>query len=361
MLYRMFLVYKALAGTLHVFVKPIFMFSGILLLHLVTTVTMMLDWIFFPALRRTKVERPIIVVGNPRSGTTVLQRFLVDNGFGTGSRLWKMLYPSLTLQALLKPFLPLLEKISPAKHHANAAHKTSLTAIEADDPALVFRYFDGFFLYGFFLCWSKENLKDMIDPELRDTSKRDFDWLEKLWKRVLVSEKKNRFVGKLFSLGIRLPRFLERFPDAKILYTVRDPLETVPSGLSLVTGVLDGMFGFWKQPEAKRQHFIERLYDGFLELSMRFHADYTAGKFSADRVKVVTFNRLMQDFDTLMFEVVDFVGMPRTPELEKSIRDTANKQKQFKSGHQYDLEKFGLTEERIRKDYAPIYQTFFSS
>ena len=32
---------------------------------------------------------------------------------------------------------------------------------------------------------------------------------------------------------------------------VRDPMETVPSGLSLVTGVLDGRFGFWALPEEK--------------------------------------------------------------------------------------------------------------
>lgn len=361
MLTRMFLVYKALAGAMHRYVRPLFLFSAILLLHVVTTIGMLLDHIFFPALARTKVQRPIIVVGNPRSGTTVLQRFLVDNGFGTGSRLWKMLYPSLTIQALLKPLLPLLEKISPAKHHARAAHKTSLTAIEADDPGILFRYFDGFFLYGFFLSFSKEDLKDMFDPEKRDTAKRDFDWHEKLWRRVLVSEKKSRIVAKIFSLGVRIPQFLQRFPDAKILYTIRDPMETVPSGLSLVTGVLDGMFGFWKLPEAQRNHFIARLYSAFLDLSLRFHLHYTTGKLPMDKFKLVTFNRLMQDFDNLMFEIVDFVGEQRTPELEKVIRETAEKQKQFKSGHEYDLAKFGLTEERIRKDYAPIYQTFFSN
>ena len=241
-----------------------------------------------------------------------------------------------------------------------AAHKTSLTGIEADDPALLFRYFDGFFLYGFFLSWSKNDYKDLFDPNLRDTSKRDFNWMEKVWKRVLVSEKQDRIVGKLFSLGTRLPKFLDRFPDAKILYTVRDPLATVPSGMSLVTGVLDGAFGFWKLPEEKRSHFLQRLYKALLELSMRFQQDYTAGKFPPDKVKVVTFDRLMQDFDTLMLEIVDFVGEPLTPELEKTIGEAAEKQRSYSSGHKYDLQKFGLTEEQIRKDFAPIYETFFN-
>jgi hypothetical protein len=319
---------------------------------------MVFDHIFFPSLRKKKMKSPIIVVGNPRSGTTFMQRFLVDNGFGTGSRLWKMIYPSLTMQFFMKPFLPIMEKFSPAKHHAKAAHKTSLTGMEADDPALMFRYFDGFFLLGFFLSWSKTDYKDMFDPDIRDTSKRDFDWLEKIWRRVLVSEKKDRICGKLFSLGVRLPKFLEKFPDAKILYTARDPLATVPSGMSLVTGVLDGAFGFWKLPEEKRMHFINRLYDALLTLSLRFEQHYSQNEELRKKIKLVTFDRMMNDFDNLMPEIVEFVGVEMTPELSATIKETAEKQRAYNSGHKYDLAKYGLTEERIRKDFAPFYETF---
>ncbi len=358
MIHRMMLVHKALAGAFGVYVKTVFVFLALLFLKLIVSFFMMLDHIFFPSLAKKKIKSPIIIVGNPRSGTTFLQRFLADNGFGTGSRLWKLIYPSLTLQAILKPFLPIMEKLSPAKHHAHAAHKTSLTSIETDDPALMFRYFDGFFIYGFFLSWSEKDLMPMFDPELRDTSKRDFKWFEKVWRRILVSEKQDRMVGKLFSLSIRLPKFLEHFPDAKILYMARDPLATVPSGLSLVTGVLDGAFGFWKMPEEKRDHYIKRLYGAFLELSMRFQRDWESGKIDRSKVKVVTFDRLMQDFDTLMIETVEFLGEKMSPELEAEIRKTAEKQRAFKSEHKYNLEKFNLTEEQIRKDYADFYKTF---
>jgi hypothetical protein len=358
MISRMILVHRALIRAFGAYVAPVFIFIGFFLLHGIVSFFMMLDHLFFPSLRKKKILSPIVIVGNPRSGTTFLQRFMVENGFGTGSRLWKMIYPSVTLQTMLKPFLPIMEKFSPAKHHAHAAHKTNLTAIETDDPSLMFRYFDGFFIYGFFLSWLEEDLVEMFDPEIRDTAKRDFNWLEKSWRRVLVGEKQDRIVGKLFSLGIRLPSFLEKFPDAKILYMARDPLSTVPSGLSLVTGVLDGAFGFWKLPEEKRNHFIERLYAAFLVLSMRFHQDYVSGRIDKSKVKIVSYDRLMQNFDALMTEIVEFVGVPLTPELEDSIKKTAEKQRAYKSGHKYDLEKFGLTEERIQKDYAEFNETF---
>ena len=122
MISRMFWVHKALAGAFGLYIRPVFIFTGIIVLHILNSFFMILDNIFFPSLWRKKIKSPIIIVGNPRSGTTFLQRFLVDNGFGIGSRLWKELYPSLFLQVFLKPFLPIMEKVSPARHHAGAAH-----------------------------------------------------------------------------------------------------------------------------------------------------------------------------------------------------------------------------------------------
>ena len=167
-------------------------------------------------------------------------------------------------------------------------------------------------------------------------------------------------LAKLFSLGVRLPQFLEHFPDAKILYTIRDPLETVPSGLSLITGVLDGRFGFWKLPEQKRNVYIGRLYNALLELSLRFHDDYVSGKIPLGKVKIVRYDRMMNDFDNLMDEVLAFLELEPSPELLDIIRKTSDKQKTRKSGHKYSLEQFGLNEEQIRKDYTQIYNTFFT-
>jgi len=357
---RMLMVYGVTITTFHKYFSPLLTFSAIFLLRIVVFLGMMLDYLFFPSLRNKKIKKPIIVVGNPRSGTTFLQRFLVDNGFGSGMPIWKMIYPSLVIQKFIKPLLPLLEKVSPARFHAAAAHKTSLTAIETDDPSFLFHYFDGFFLYGFFLAWAKEDLKSMFDPAVRDTSERDFNWLEQIWKRNLISEKTDCVVGKVFSLSTRIPQFLKKFPDAKILYLVRDPLETVPSGLSLVTGVLESRFGFWKLPKDKRDRFIERLYNAFLDLNLGFHKDYKSGKIPKDNLMLVPYSRIMKDFDTLMAEILTFLGNSPSDELLKTIKEISDKQKKYVSGHKYDLAKFGLDEMRIKKDYAEIYEEFFA-
>lgn len=319
-----------------------------------------LDKVFFRRLSRTPIISPIIIVGNPRTGTTFLQRFLHDSQVGVGQELWRMLYPSLTLQFFIRPLLPVLEKISPARHHSTVAHSTSLTSVETDDVSLFFRYLDGFFLYGFILAHAEKDMVDTVDIRHRNTSERDFAWLDALWRRNLCAHNSNRVVAKLFSLGPRLPEFLEHHQDAKILYMVRDPLSVIPSGLSLVTGVLDKRFGFWSLPEAHRKRYLQRLYHALVELLRRFHEDWTSGRINRENVFIVSFPRLMSDFDGLMGEILEFVNHEVTPELSERIMSQAEKQKKYKSKHGYDLLQFGLTEGQIKEDCAFIYDTFLS-
>lgn len=360
MLMRMLKAYVALAGVFRSYLSPIITFCGLTALHLLISAGMVLDRLFFPSLRKVQIKEPVVIVGNPRSGTTFLQRFLVQNGFGTGMRIWKMLFPSLTVQFFTKPLIPLLEKISPARFHTRGVHQTSLTDIETDDPALLFRFFDGLFVYGFFLAWAKEDPRELFNPRVRDTSERDFNWIEKIWERNLLSENQDRIVAKLFSLGIRIPHFLSRFPDAKIIYLIRDPLEAVPSSLSLLTGVLDNRFGFWNLDEDKREQYFERLYSAFLEMSMYFYNDFNNGNIPKENIMIISYDQLMHDFGHAMSRIIEFTGMTPDPVLMKNIQDTAVKQRAYQSEHEYDLARFGLESSRIREDYTPLYSAFLN-
>jgi hypothetical protein len=356
----MWLAYRAIGAAFGAWIAPVATVALFFGLRLVVAIGMALDPLFFPRLRRTEVKAPIVIVGNPRTGTTFLQRFLVKHGIGSGMEVWRMLYPSLVLQTFLRPLLPILEKVSPARHHSTEAHATSLTSVETDDPALFFRYFDGFFLYGFLLAWHPRELADLVDPALRDTAARDFGWLRRIWRRNLVATGSDRVVAKLFSLGPRLPTFLEYFPDARVLYLVRDPLEVIPSTLSLTTGVLDKRFGYWRLPEDLRRRYVERLYQGLVALFQRFHSLWESGAIPRDRVMVVAYPRLMSDFEGLMDEVLGFVGVDASPALVEAIRAQGEQQRRFESGHRYDLERFGLDAARIRKDLAFVYDAFLT-
>ncbi|MSQ04361.1 MAG: sulfotransferase [Myxococcales bacterium] len=360
MLSRMALVYGVLVRVFRVRVIPWFVAGVYGGLRLNVWVWMALDRLAFPRLATTRVTRPIVIVGNPRTGTTFLHRFLVEQGFGVGQHLYRSLYPSIILQKLLRPLLPLLEMISPARFHASAAHDTNLSSVETDDVAVFFRYLDGFFLYGFFLAWDDEDHLPLFAPETRDTSARDFDWLDAVWRRNLVAQGGDRVVAKLFSTAVRTPAFLARFPDAHILYMVRDPLEVIPSTFSLVTGVLDKALGYSTLPAPLRDRYNERMYLALVDLFRRFHTDWTSGRIDRTRVMVVSYDRMMRDFDGLMAEMIPFFGMEPTVAQLAAIRVTAEQQRRHRSNHAYNLEKYGLDADRIRRDCAFVYETWLA-
>jgi hypothetical protein len=349
-LYRIVLAWRAVGRTFGAWFSPVLTLAGFVVLRAVIGVGMRLDPWLFPALRRTPLRAPIVIVGNPRTGTTFLHRFLVEHGVGAGLQLWQALYPSLTVQRLLRPLLPWLEKISPARHHATAAHDTSLTSVETDDVAILFRYFDGFFLYGFLLAFDEVEHKLYFDPCIRDVSVRDFAWLRAVWHRSQVGAGRDRVVAKLFSLGPRAPEFLSAWHDAQIVYMQRDPVEVIPSALSLVTGVLDKRFGFWKLPAEVRQRYLSRLYAALVELLKRWHRDFASGAIPAERVFVVHYDEMMTDFAGVMTRLLAFLGHKPDATLIEAIQQTADRQRKFRSGHRYDLEQFGLTIEQIRRD-----------
>ena len=355
---RLFKVYTILGKTFGSWFAPILTGFLLLILRFIVFIGSIFDYLVFSKIRKGKIKKPVLIVGNPRSGTTFLHHYLTSNNLGTGSQLWQMIYPSVMLQKLIKPFLPFLEKISPTKHHSTDAHKTSLQSVETDDASILFRYLDGFFLYGFLLSWDENDLFEWVDPKKRDTSKRDFNWLESMWTKVLVSNKQDRIIGKLFSISANMPKFLNRFPDAKILYMVRDPLSVIPSGLSLVTGVLDKKFSFWSLDEKKRTRFIQRLYKALIELLIRIHYDWTNNNIDKSKVMIVHFDRMMNNFEDLMSEITDFIEVEPSQDLLNDIKQTAEQQRAFKSKHKYNLNKFGLTEEQIKNDCKVIYDEF---
>ncbi len=340
--------------------KPLLISVAAIVLRTALSAAMTIDEIVFPRLRVAAIRSPVIIAGPPRTGTTFLQRFLCDNAFGAGLQLYRMVYPSLLVQKLLTPIAPYLESVSPARHHKTAAHDTNLLSIETDDAAALFRHWDGFFLYAFILAHAEDDVRDAFDPALRHTSQRDFDWLVKLWKRSLVFTGHHRIIAKMFSAGARMPDLLDRFPDAKVLYLARDPLVTIPSAMSLVTGVQDSAFGFWSLPAERRTRYLDRLYSALVTLLLRFHADWESGKIDRTRVHIVRYDRMMSDFEGTMAEICEFIGHTPTPEQCKQIQAVAGQQRSYRSAHRYDPTTFGLDADRVRRDTAAFSNAFLA-
>jgi omega-hydroxy-beta-dihydromenaquinone-9 sulfotransferase len=59
-----------------------------------------------------------------------------------------------------------------------------------------------------------------------------------------------------------------------------------------------------------------------------------------------------------MAEMIPFFGITASAEQLAAIRKTAEEQRAYKSQHTYNLAKYGLDADRIRRDCAFVYETW---
>lgn len=320
--------------------------------------TLWLDHVFCPRFRAAKIDRPIFIIGNPRSGTTLLHRFLHSSGEVCSFRVWQMFVPSITGQWLLRPLIPALARLSPARHYATEAHETGLDEIETDEALFSFRFLDGLFTYLFFFAWSAD---DELGRLLRHyapgsaANDRDLVYYRECLRRLLTVSGKDRFLGKPFTFVLRMRDVLRAFPDARFLYLVRDPLEVVPSGINMVSNVTDKQFQTSALPPNVRRRYFENLYRGECALYREFADAHARGDIPPENLLVVRFPDLMRNFEGVMGEILEFCELPVTDAFREAIREKADEQRRHESRHRYSLDAFGLTPERVREDLAFVY------
>jgi hypothetical protein len=301
--------------------------------------------------RRSQVLRPIIIIGNPRSGTTFLHRYLDTHGIATGSRILDIFLPSLILNRAASRLIA--RRLSGPSFSTNVAHQTGLTLVDNDDIGLMLRFLDGplhdLGLAGF---------DDAARPR-PNTAARDLAWMQRMWRRVMVIRGGTRIVAKFHAMTYPVRDILAAQPDAKIVYMVRDPLEAIPSAMSLSVMHVERRFGFADLPERTRQLYYRQIYAALLDGYRTFTADWLSGRTDRTRVMVIRYDRLMTDFPAIMDELLAFIGHIPTPALLADIEATSARQRAYVSHHRYDLAEFGLDEHRIRHDCRFLTDAFF--
>ena len=358
-------LYQVINKTFGLRLRPLGTFVMLQLRQAISATTLGLDNIFFRRYRKQPIDRPVFIIGNPRSGTTFLHRLLVGAGDMAAFELWEMLFPAITARKLLGRIVPRLDRLSPARYHPSDVHDTSLRGIETDDVAWFFRTLDGPFAWAYFLAWQDNWNSDLyrsefgIDGVTEREKERFFRYYEGCWRRNLMYKRSNRILAKTSMLTFRLDEVLQRYPDCKLVYIIRDPVEVIPSGMSLIASVLENGYNMWdRSSKEDQQRWIENLYQASCDILRRFYEAQTDGSIPERNLCVVRYTDLLQNLEPTIARIVEFLEIEPSAEFLEEVRAQAERQRTYTSGHKHSPDKFGLSPERIRKDLAFVYDAY---
>jgi hypothetical protein len=346
--------------------RPLATFGQVQMRHMLSAGTRGLDHLFYPAFRDVPIDRPIFLIGNPRSGTTFVHRFLLNSERLCAFELWEMLLPAITARKALGGIVDRFAPFSPAKYHGSEAHETSLRDVETDDVLEFFHFMDGGFLWAYFLAWDDTWGSDLsrryFDLEAEPAATKEALWryLEGCWRRNMYMKGRNRVIVKSPMHTLRVRTLLERYPDCKLIYIARDPIQTLASGMSLITGVLEQAYGLpiEKAKPESRERYLENLYQSGCKLYRVFDDMYKAGEIPEKNLMIVSYPRLLTDLGSVMTELIEFLEIEPVPAFFEKLRQQTEKQRTYKSSHKYSLEKFGLDADRIRQDLDFMYRDY---
>src|SRR4051795_1166717 len=292
------------------------------------------------------IERPIFVMGLPRTGTTALHRLLHADPMAQGLEMWITQYP--------QPRPPretwASDPIFTAMQEAFQAHHV------AQPEYLGIHYMDATSVEE---CWrllrqtGKSNSYESLGNVPRYT-----EWLAKQdWTDAYARHKQNlqligldepekRWVLKNPSHMSALDALMTVYPDALIVYTHRDPVTCIASSCSLSAETTVGHSSTYVGGVIGHTQ---------LDLwSRAFHAFHDARPaYDQDQFIDIAFKDLVTDPLGVTRRVYDQFGLDWTPEVQTAIEeiDQESKQGKAKPSHTYTLKDYGLTEERVRSAF----------
>lgn len=331
-------------------------------LALLHAVTFPLDPIFFPALRRTEVRRPVFVVGHARSGTTYLHRMMANDPRFSYVLLWEMFFPSLIEKKVLRAVLRADERLGGRLRgridaldqrlfgKSQSVHESGLFAPEEDEFLLTMSCASGYWIVQY--------------PYAEDL---DFYYVDERW-----SARKRRRVMQFYKECLRrqlvlngpglthlskapvhcgrVESLIETFPDARFVVPVRNPYETIPSFLKLM------QFAWSARKRADED--MQKSFRFFAESSYHYyqHPLKVLDAHPEVPAMIVDYGDLVTDPAGTMHRVYDAIGIDMVPEQEAALAH--EKGREHRSGHTYNLDEFGLQPDEIRTRMAPLFERF---
>jgi hypothetical protein len=289
------------------------------------------------------VERPIFVMGLPRTGTTALHRLLHADPMAQGLEMWLTQFPQ-----------PRPPRETWEEDPIFSAMQTAFSAHHVESPEFMgIHYMDATTVEE---CWrllrqtGKSNSYESLAHVPRYTEwLRGQDWTDAYARHkqnlqlVGLNDPEKRWVLKNPSHMTALDALMTVYPDALVVYTHRDPVVCIASSCSLSTETTVGHSTTYT-PEvvgSTQLGLWSRAYHAFHDA----RPSYDDAQF-AD----VAFADLVADPIGVVRGVYEQFGLDLTPEAQAAVAaiDRESKQGGKAPSHRYSLDDYGLSEDDVR-------------
>ncbi len=330
-----------------------------------------LDRLLYPWFKQEKIEKPVFIVGNARSGTTLFHRLLCgDEERFVHFRTWELLCPSMLQKKLIRGVMSGMQRFFPEAFDKLVAweerqlpelkkqHPIGINKPE-EDELLMLMSFSSVMLAILFPYI--EELPDIMCFEKRPAADRRklLRFYRSCVQRKLCEDGGMGAYGTPRTLLSKNPGFVSKmrdlateFPDAKFVYLVRNPFETVPSLIKLLRTMWEGL-GI----DAER---IDAATQGLLEGCIRdyFYALDVLDELPSERTAIVQYTDLVADPKATVERVYERLELPLSPEFAERLAAERRRQKKYHSTNAYSLEEFGIDPEELAEWLAPVLARF---
>jgi len=170
-----------------------------------------------------------------------------------------------------------------------------------------------------------------------------------LQKHLYVHGEHKRLLSKNAAFAPMAGSLAERFPDARFLVCLRDPMQTVPSQLSSIASGL-AFFGVPPDSLMVRDRLVEQLAFYYENLDALVRGQ------PPERCVTVTLPELKSGLATKMTAIYQRLELPLSASFSQTLQQETETARSYRSGHNYSLEQFGLDPSRIATRFAVAYR-----
>ncbi|HEY8240688.1 MAG TPA: sulfotransferase, partial [Kiritimatiellia bacterium] len=327
---------------------------------------LLLDEILFPGYRRAKIEAPVFILGNPRSGTTYLHRTLSrDEGRFFVFKTWEILFPSV-LQKKLGSLLgaidravgsPMFRLVTYVERRLlgkfRDLHPTGLFHAEEDEMLFLHAFASLYLVFLFPLPSAFLPFADFDHNVPEPRRKRLMAFYTSCLKRQAYARGRGKtFLSKNPFFSGKMASLHATFPDARFIYLIRNPLEAIPSTIS--EGYATCVYA--PRNSAPSQEFQSLVYDVakvFYRRPLAYAAAHPECMCPILRFTDVTARPL----DTIA-GLYQQLGLPMTDGFRGLLAQEQAKAASYRSSHEYVLGQFVIPARRITEDLADVFDKF---